>query len=85
MHQLWLKQASIPMVGLIRKVACACRHEHWRQRLQFPAQPPIAAMPLPSIPEHIVPKKAAKKVVKRASTPKVLGKRHSSAAQVLDL
>ena len=63
----------------------SCRHEHWRQRLQFPAQPPIAAMPMPTIPDVLVPKKAAKKVVKQTSVPKVLGKRHSAAAQVLDL
>ena len=42
-------------------------------------------MPMPTIPDVIVPKKAAKKVVKQVSVPKVLGKRHSAAAQVLDL
>lgn len=61
------------------------RHEHWRQRLHFPAQPSISSLPMPTIPDAVVPKKAAKKVARRGSTPKVLGKRQSSAAQMLDL
>lgn len=53
--------------------------------MHFPAQPSISSLPMPTIPEAVVPKKAAKKVAKRGSTPKVLGKRLSSAAQMLDL
>lgn len=49
------------------KVDLCCRHDHWRQRLYFPAQPPISSLPMPTIPplQNGVVKKVAKKVAKK--------------------
>lgn len=68
-----------------------CRHEHLRQRLYFPAQPPISARSMPTIPplvqNGVVPKKAAKKVAKKvkAAAGKTPGKRTAAAAEIVDV